>query len=133
MKCACAMYQWNGNFVLPTRWYKTTILHNLINHNANLSDLWLRKLEHNSFQTRRKLSESTIFNNYLCKISKSKIFNNYLCKYQLISNIIVNTFLSKYKGVKCLNYQIFTKKIDRFFLKKNVNIDFKRCEFFQEQ
>ena len=29
---------------------KTTILHNLINHNANLSDPWLRTMEHNSFQ-----------------------------------------------------------------------------------
>ena len=30
---------------------KTTILHNLINHNTNLNDPWLRSLDHNSFQT----------------------------------------------------------------------------------
>ena len=30
---------------------KTAKLHNLINHNTNLNDLWLRTLEHNSFQT----------------------------------------------------------------------------------
>ena len=28
---------------------KTTKLHNLINHNTNLNDPWLRTLDHNSF------------------------------------------------------------------------------------
>ena len=37
---------------------KTTISHNLINHNTNLCDPWLRTLEHNSFQTCWKLSKS---------------------------------------------------------------------------
>ena len=35
---------------------KITRLHNLINHNTNLSDPWLRTLEHKSFQTCWKLS-----------------------------------------------------------------------------
>ena len=48
---------------------RTTILHNLINHNTTLSDPWLKTLEHNYFQTCRKLSESKTLNNYLCKIS----------------------------------------------------------------
>ena len=37
---------------------KTTILHNLINHNTTLSDPWLKALEQTYFQTCWKLSES---------------------------------------------------------------------------
>ena len=37
---------------------KTVRLHHLINHNINLNDPWLRTVEHNSFQTLSKLSES---------------------------------------------------------------------------
>ena len=48
---------------------KTIQLHNLMNHNTNLSDSCLKKLEHNSFQTCWKLSESKTFNKYLCNIS----------------------------------------------------------------
>ena len=33
-------------------------LHNLINRKTKIIDLWLRSLEHNSFQTCLKLSES---------------------------------------------------------------------------
>ena len=50
----------NGYFVLPAQWYKTIRLDNLVNHNTNLSEIWLRTLEHNSFQICRKLSESKI-------------------------------------------------------------------------
>ena len=48
---------------------KTIRLHNLINHNTNLSDPWLISLEHISFLTSWKFSESKTFNNYLCNIS----------------------------------------------------------------
>ena len=48
---------------------KTTILHNLIDHNTNLNGPWLWTLGHNSFQTCWKLSENKTFNNYLCNIS----------------------------------------------------------------
>ena len=43
-------------------------VHTLINHNTNLSDLWLKIQEHNSFQTCWKLSESKTFNNYLYQL-----------------------------------------------------------------
>ena len=47
----------------------TTIrLHDLMNHNTNLSFPWLSTVEHNSFQTCWKLSEIKTFNNYLCNI-----------------------------------------------------------------
>ena len=50
----------------PTWWHKKpTKLHNLINHNTNLNDPWLRTLDHNSFQKCWKLSKSKSFNNYL--------------------------------------------------------------------
>ena len=58
----------------------TTKLLNLINHNANLNDPSVMTLDHNSFQTCQKLSESKTFNNYLCNIS---------------INIVINTFWSK--------------------------------------
>ena len=48
---------------------KTKILHYLMTHNINLNDPWLRTLDHNSFQTYWKLSESKTFNDYLCNIS----------------------------------------------------------------
>ena len=48
---------------------KTIRLHNFINHDTNLSDPWLRTVEHNSFRTCCKLSDSKTFNNYLCNIS----------------------------------------------------------------
>ena len=82
---------------------KTTILHNLINHNTNLNDHWLRTLDHNSFQACWKLSESKTFNNYIFNIiiniqrvgergggahRKEKKINYY-------PNIIINTFWSK--------------------------------------
>ena len=40
---------------------KTSRLHNLINHNTNLCDPWLRTLEQNYFQTCWKLIESKIY------------------------------------------------------------------------
>ena len=64
-------------------------LHNLINHNTNISDPWSRTLEHNYFQTCWKLSESNTFNNYLCNISISQYNYKYV-------------FVKIEKGVKCL-------------------------------
>ena len=88
-------------------------LHNLINHNTNLSDTWLRTLEHNSFQICGKLSESKNFKNQCMR---------YINSYH---DIIINTFLSKLKVIKCLNSQIFKNE--------NVRIYFEHCEFFQQQ
>ena len=84
-------------------------LHNLINHNTNLSDTCLRTLEHNSFQICRKLSESKSFK-HQCM--------GYINSYH---NIIINTFLSELKVIKCLNSQIFKNE--------NVSIYIELCEF----
>ena len=54
--------------VSPTWWYEMIRLYNLINHNTNLGDPWLRTLEHNSVQTCWKLAESKSFNKYLYTI-----------------------------------------------------------------
>ena len=48
---------------------KMVRLHKLVNRTTNLSNQWLRTLEHNYFQTCWKLSERKTFNNYLCNIS----------------------------------------------------------------
>ena len=41
----------NGTENLSPTWWHKKKLHNLINHNTNLNDPWLRTLDHNSFQT----------------------------------------------------------------------------------
>ena len=68
---------------------KTIRVHNYINHNTTLNDLWFRTLEHNSFQTYWKLLES-------------KTFNNHYVIYQLISE-----YNSKYIFVKMKRSTLF--------------------------
>ena len=45
---------------------RNTKLLNSTSANTNLNDPWLRKLDHNSFLSCWKLSESKTFNNNLC-------------------------------------------------------------------
>ena len=66
--CMCNISM-ERKFCHPHGGITTIRLHNFINHNTNLSDPWLRTVEHNSVQPLWKLSESKIFNNYLCNIS----------------------------------------------------------------
>ena len=61
---------------------KTTRLHDLINHNTDLSNPCLQRLIHYSFQTCRKLSES-------------QLLTTIYVKYQLISKRNYKYILSK--------------------------------------
>ena len=89
---------------------KSIRLHNLQIHNTILSDPWLRTLEHNSFQTCKKLFES-------------KTFSNCYVMYQVISEYNYKYYVVKIERSKLLEFSNFQKNVISIFSKENVTIN----------
>ena len=89
---------------------KSIRLHNLQIHNTILSDPWLRTLEHNFFQTCKKLFES-------------KTFSNCYVMYQVILEYNYKYNVVKIERSKLLEFSNFQKNVISIFSKENVTIN----------